>query len=730
MEDNNQKNSKFCSKSGLTDDSSFIHLFEDEYKNITGSSPKNLATIKDCIEELKNYYENIIALMPNNVYWLDKNLILRGCNNRVADLCGLPREQCIGLDYSQISKLMKLDRGQADSFKQDDIEVIKTGKPKISVEEPPLPGENGEAVSYYISSRVPMKNHNGDVIGVIGISTDITARKKAEEELKQAKEIAESANKAKTAFLENMRHDLRTSLSGIQGFSELIKKEVQKEGIDVKDHVNNLVASCRALTNIHNQILRAVRVFSGEVPSYRSKFDIRSKLRQVVNLNLAKAGEKGLKLSYYCDDDIPRYLIGDCKRLSGIALELTANALKYTDTGSVLLSIKIDKKTNDRFVIKFIVQDTGIGIPKDKKSEIFSRFGRLSPSYEGRYSGLGLGLSIVKQFIDEMHGEIYVSSEPGIGSTFTCYIPLYESLSGEDVEDDDLLDDEDIFFTKQETSIRPIASCAQPTADGGNVLLVEDEKLCAMIAEAILSDLGKKVDIAKSGEEALKKSCSNNYEIIFMDIGLPDINGNEVTRKIRLSEKLTKKHVPIVALTAHVDNDNRQLCIESGMDAVLTKPVTQSKIEDVLKAFVSMPCNEVDFIHDAQSKDLDDSSLLRIEGKTIDFEYNEKLYRGKADYKALFKLVSDSFANHIIELKAAYEKQDWKALNAAAHKITGGSSYCGAMRLNNACHNLEKYLYSGKTELISKLYNLILHEEMLLEEAIKYYLERGKISQA
>lgn len=668
------------------------------------------------LKKTQNYLNNIISLLPEHIYWMDLDGRIVGCNEQQARTFGLiTSEQLIGKNIYDVAKILHWEKQIPDRIHANDSHVIKN-KQGIEIEEMVVLNQEEHIFSVY---KRPLFDEDGDVIGVIGISTDITSRKKMEEELKQAKETAEIANKAKDEFLFNMRHDIRTSLSGIQGFSELIKGEAHDEKIST--YADNLVASCRALTNIHNQFLRAIRVFSGNIPLYKNKFNLPQKLQQVINLNLAKANEKGLTLTLSCDPKIPKYLVGDYTRFTGIAQELVTNALKYTSAGSVTVKASLEKQDNRQIIIKLSVTDTGIGIAEDKKQEIFTRFSRLTPSYEGKYVGLGLGLSVIKQFIDDLSGEIYVISESQKGSTFTCYLPFSEALSPDDIGIIEDNVDTDLFMPFEPIKIKPFSKINQ---DGTKkLLLVEDEEICALFAQTILQELGYQVDLAKNGTEALQKYKINTYDLIFMDVGLPDINGIEVTRKIRVDEKTTDKHVPIIALTAHIDNDSKQQCVESGMDTVLSKPIEKEKIGEILNAFIPSRIPKTDEV--SPKIETSDLELLNISGEVMDFNFiKEKFHYKKNDpaFLSILSIACKILPLNMSSLQEAKKKKDWKMVEMLAHKISGSASYLGGLRTMQACHNLETYLMANKTRLVNELCALACNECQKLHSAIENLL--------
>ena len=248
---------------------------------------------------------------------------------------------------------------------------------------------------------------------------------------------AEAANKAKTDFLENMRHDIRTALTGIVGLSELLTTETDIQTVHVFSR--ELVKSSHELLRFLNEILESIQVSSGDIQLLNQPLCLRDILKSVLNLHQPMAIQKQLTLALEIDNAIPNCLLGDPVRIYRITLELLANALKFTPTGSVNIFAALVKQEGQTAIVKILIQDTGIGIAQDKQSELFIRFNRLTPSYEGIYKGMGLGLSIVKQFVEDLKGEIYVESHLNEGSQFVFILPLKVSLL-EELENTKFLD--------------------------------------------------------------------------------------------------------------------------------------------------------------------------------------------------------------------------------------------------------------------------------------------------
>lgn len=687
-------------------------------QKVTGQTHNNMTAI-EYTEELRNYYESIIGHMPNNVYWLDTNCVLLGGNDNLAKMFGLnSRHDLVGLTYEEMTKLAHWTEGQGESFKKAERQVMITGIPQVNIDEPPFL-VNGEK-RYFMSSKVPLYNSKQEVIGVVGISTDITERKKAEAALKEAKEKAEAANKAKTEFLENMRHDIRTPLIGITGFANIIKEEASDPKI--KEYVENLTASSYALLDLLNEIIEVIKVNSGEVPLLKKKFDLKKRLQDVVTLHQAKAHQKHIKLLFSYDSKLPPYVIGDPTRIHRIALELVANALNFTDHGSVSMTVKRAKAGKKKLVVKIIVEDTGIGIAPEKQQEIFLKFTRLTPSYEGIYKGAGLGLAIVKQFLNELGGEIYVESALDKGTKFTCVIPLKQPLLDEKFGCDDSTIALPYQHRNDVTALKVTPTENTHTSSHhspvSRILLVEDHAIAAKVVTHMLSDLECKVDVAPDGNTAMQLMQENNYDLIFMDIGLPKMNGYEVTKRIRLCELSKGTHIPIIALTAHLDEENKQRCIEAGMNAVLAKPLVKEKAEDILNAFVPYRKQPLNTAKHGLAEIQPD--LFKIEGNIIDFELAKRMLNGKEELvHDMLNLLVNSLPEEQIKLQEHYTKEEWPAIQGIAHKLKGGASYCGTIRLKEACSQLEEAIKKGSKEIRALLYQQLLSEFAILTETVR-----------
>lgn len=380
-------------------------------------------------EAIRTYLDYIINNLPHFLFWKDQNGIFLGCNKEFSKSAGFGSpEGVVGkTDYDMPW------RESAADYVADDKHILEAGEPKLNYEEYQRQADGTSKVM--LVSKVPMfDEQHKKVMGILGIYTDISERKQMEESLKQAKEKAEAANLVKTEFLENMRHDIRTPLSGIVGAAQLLKNEKDKNKI--QKYANHIDESSKELLRFLNEILESLNVATGEIPLLKKKFSLKTVLENVIKLHQAKADEKKLELKLTISENVPKYLIGDPVRIYRVILELLGNALKFTTEGYVHIFTQLEKQKESDLVIKIEVEDTGPGISVEEQQELFVRFKRLRPSYEGIYKGMGLGLSIAKQFIDDLQGELYYDSDYQKGAKFICLIPLKKSLLENDLGED------------------------------------------------------------------------------------------------------------------------------------------------------------------------------------------------------------------------------------------------------------------------------------------------------
>lgn len=665
--------------------------------------------------ELLIRLKNMIDALPGDVYCKDINGIWTSINKHcVASLYRMgfikepKEEEVLGkTDYDLF------DKATADGYRLNDLEVIHSQR-KLTLEETTLL-PNGSHITL-LSTKSPFVDKNNQVLGIIGNSFDITERKQMEGELHQAKEKAEAANRAKTSFLENMRHDIRTPLSGIVGFAELIK--LQADTPKLQEYATSLIASSNALLKLLDEVFEAVRISSGEIPHVRKKFNLYQMMQQVIDLNHAKALSKQLNLSLNWDNTLPHYVIGDKVRVHRIILELIANALNFTDFGEVHVLVRCAKKSNRNIIIEFRIKDTGIGIPQDKQKDLYVQFNRLSPAFQSHYKGIGLGLSVVKQFIEELEGEIYVESKPQEGTCFICIVPFKVPLINDDVGCDQ---------DKAPNEVMPAKRPHQHIdANTYRILVVEDNFLAQMVTQSLLTHFQCAVDIADTGAKALDLAAQHQYDMIFMDVGLPDMEGYEVTRTLR--EIKADKILPIIGLSAHVDEEHQQRALEVGMTQLLIKPLTVELCEQLIQHFI-LNKNPPRGTYNPPSMD-EDASLLDLSAfPTLNIEAGIKSTGSEELLTQMLRfMLKETLDQDVALMKQAHEAQDWEATQRFAHKIKGGAVYLGTVKMKMACDHLEQYWKAGKKQLLEPLYQQVLSTvEETLHEINDYLIKKSVI---
>lgn len=369
----------------------------------------NIQQYKKDIEKNQYLLEEIVASMPGHIYWKDRNGIFLGCNEQQAlDVGLLSRHEYVGKnDYDIINRSLpeNLRREHANAIIQADREIIDSGIPK-SVEELVIKLDGSEAT--YLSQKKPLYDSEGSIVGLLGISVDITERKRLEEQLHLAKLQAETANKLKTEFIQNMQHDIRTPISGIWSVMNGFMRKPDPEGLQAV--LPHLLKATDELLSICNEVIDFENAAYGEEAILIKPISLLALGNSVIDLNSAAIIARGLYLKLDIAADVPDRILTDVHRLKKILINLIGNAIKFTNQGGITLSIQLLNRVDNSVDLAFKVQDTGIGIPEDKIGLIYEKFTRLNQSNTQLYRGTGLGLFVVKKFVEELGGTVTVTS--------------------------------------------------------------------------------------------------------------------------------------------------------------------------------------------------------------------------------------------------------------------------------------------------------------------------------
>ena len=508
------------------------------------------------------------------------------------------------------------------------------------------------------------------------IINDISRNQRNKERLNKAKEQAEKLAKVKEEFLSNMSHEIRTPLNSIIGYTEQL--EYTALNPEQRKYLKSIHRSGDHLLTIINDILDYAKLESGQLSLEEICFAVEQNISDVVDIFRNQVEKKNLDLHYKIDEDVPEVLIGDPVRFRQILINLVSNAIKFTPAGQITISVSRQQLEQEQVRLSLAVSDTGIGIPKGKLNSIFKNFAQADSSTTRKYGGTGLGLSIVKKIASLHQGHVSVESEEDKGTTFTIDL-IYKVGKKEDLKEIQ----------------KSIAPCFVPL-NGKNILVVDDQEFNLELIKVIFDKWKINSTLLSSGKQAIAEVKAHDYDMIFMDIQMPEMSGLEVTKRIRKYEKEINKHTPIIALTAAASKEEAENCINHGMDDYLLKPFTQNNLFHKIAKTLGIDTEEAESIESIPEDDIDALNLDDL----------QELSNGNPAFVVnMLSIFIKNFDIDLKDLQDALKNKDWNKLRGKSHKMIPPCRHLGFNTLMTDLKEIENE--SQQDQDISKADKLV-----------------------
>lgn len=661
---------------------------------------RNITERKNAEQEItiqKTYLEQLFEVSTEAIALINENERVERINSRFTAVFGFHSDDIIGESLND-TIIPPSHRGEGKAV----TEEIKKGGDYFH--ETVRGRKDGSLVDVSITG-MPIR-FEGKNAGIYVIYRDISSQKKAEQELKRAKETAEEATRAKSSFLANMSHEIRTPMNAIIGLSHLaMDTQLAPQQLDYQKKIHS---SAYSLLRLIDDILDFSKIEAGKLDLENSSFNLEEVLERVSSIISVKSAEKGVDFSLRVPDSIPYYLRGDALRLEQVLLNLASNAVKFTSKGRVFVAVELADESEREVSLRFIVSDTGIGMSPEQVEQLFQPFHQADFSITRKYGGTGLGLAICKRLIQMMESEIQIKSDPGQGSEFTFILRFEKS--------DDEIPEIIAAISMEQTKELLL---------GRSILLVEDNETNLLVARELLERVGLEVKAAANGLEAVELAAKERFDVILMDLQMPVMDGLTAAREIRKGPR--SEGLPILAMTANVMAANREECLAAGMNDHIAKPIKPAILYEILVRWLrpdiaaNISLNRTKAFESVSLEAAGD--LPRLEGVNV----KAGLISVNGDWKLYTKLLRSAYTRHrdiAEEIQAELKRGNHSVAQRLAHTFKGVAGTVGANELFDISSQLDSAIKNKSSDRIPKLLDSFAKEVTRVMAALDAFLKR------
>lgn len=680
--------------------------------------------MEHALRESEQKFRSIVEQTSDGIHLTNERGTIIEWNHGSEQITGVQRGEALGkMSWDVIYNLMPADKKSPalyENYKASIQDFLRTGHAPWAKQLMDHELQRADGTRRYVQQvGFPIKTDNGFMM--CATMRDVTERRRMEEALQRALQEAKAATRAKSEFLANMSHEIRTPLNGIIGMTTLLL-DTDLSG-EQHEFVETVRTSSESLLVIINDILDLSKIEAGRLSLESQPFELKTCIEDAIDLLALESAQKHLAVSYTIQQGTPDTLIGDVTRLRQILVNLIANAIKFTEVGEVVVSVSfetvspvsLDAEKPPLYRIQIAVRDTGIGIPDESIGRLFRPFSQVDSSSNRKYGGTGLGLAISKRLAELMGGTMWVESVPGKGSTFTFAIIVEAAPVEIRANESRQVGERLTLFMEQE-----LFSRMEPL----HILLAEDNVINQRVAIRLLERMGYRADVAANGLEVLEALRRQSYDVVLMDVQMPDMDGMEATRRIRTTWAQDRQPW-IIAMTAHVMEGDREWCLSSGMDDYVGKPIRVNKLMDALRR-VKRPKNvpaEVTVLDNTQNPlpclpdqpstpqttqkptpATDQPDTVMQPDYTTNPPIDEHIYQQfletvcgedpEIEHEFIDMFIDDA-STLVAEIRKAFTQTNADMLQAAAHSLKSSSAQIGAMILSDLSKTLEMIGRSG-----------------------------------